>query len=60
MAILTAFTAVLLLAKRPGMGRILFTVSEEHGIHAGDVPIVALWVVGLVCGALLLRDSRAR
>jgi hypothetical protein len=51
---------VLLLAKRPGMGRILFTVSEEHGIHAGDVPIVALWVVGLVCGALLLRDSRAR
>ena len=60
MAILTAFTGILLLAKRPGLGRILFTVSEERGVHTGDIPLVALWLVGLVCGALLLRDSRAR
>ena len=60
MAILTAFLGILLLARRPGMGRILFTVSDQHGVHAGDLPLVALWLIGLVCGALLLRDSRAR
>ena len=58
MAILTVFTGLLLLARRPGMGRILVTLSEGHGIHAGDLPVVALWIIGLVSGGLLLRDSK--
>ena len=57
MAILTVFTGLLLLARRPGMGEILVTLADERGIHTGDLPIVALWLIGLVCGALLLRDS---
>ena len=60
MAILTAFTGILLVARRPGMGRILVTIDEGHGIHAGDIPVVLLWVVGIVCGVLLLRDRTAR
>ena len=60
MAILTVFTAIILVARRPGMGRILFELTDSHGIHAGDVPVVGLWIVGLVCGVLLLRDSHAR
>jgi hypothetical protein len=50
---------MLLVNRRPGVGRVLVTISEEHGIHAGDVPVIAAWVLGLVCCALLWRDSRS-
>jgi hypothetical protein len=57
MAILSGFTFVLLVNRRPGVGRILFELTEEHGVHAGDVPVVGLWVLGMVCCVLLLRDA---
>jgi hypothetical protein len=60
MAITTGFTAMLLVDQRPGMGPILVSLSDTHGIHTGDLPVVALWLVGLVSGALLLRDSGPR
>ena len=59
MAILTVFTAILLVDRRPGVGPIIVTLSEGHGIHAGDLPVVALWIIGLVCGVMLLRDDRS-
>jgi hypothetical protein len=60
MAILTGFTGTLLVDRRPGLGPILVTLTADHGIHAGDLPVVGLWLVGLACGALLIRDSRSR
>lgn len=60
MAILTAFTAIILVARRPGMGDVLVALTDERGIHTGDVPVLALWIIGLVCGVLLLRDTRPR
>jgi hypothetical protein len=42
------------------MGPILMSLSDSHGIHAGDLPIAALWVLGMVCGVLLWRDDRGR
>ncbi len=42
------------------MGRILVTITEDHGIHAGDLPVVALWLLGTACVAILWRDAGAR
>lgn len=60
MAIMSGFTAILLVDRRPGMGPILVSLSDSHGIHTGDLPIAVLWAVGMVCGALLWRDSGRR
>ena len=60
MAILTGLTFVLLVNRRPGVGRIVVTLSPDHGIHVGDIPVFAVWVVGMVCCILLFRDSRSR
>jgi len=60
LVILTGFAAIMMVARRTGMGPSLVELTSEHGIHAGDLPVLALWLVGLVCGALLLRDSRSR
>jgi hypothetical protein len=57
MAILTAFTFVLLVNRRPGVGRILVTLSPDHGIHVGDIPVAAAWVLGMVCLVVLWRDD---
>lgn len=59
LAILTAFTAIILVARRPGMGRVLLELTDTQGVHAGDIPVVGLWLVGMVSGMLLLRDTRA-
>lgn len=56
MAIITGFTFVLLVNRRPGVGPILVTLSNDHGIHLGDIPVAALWVLAMACGVLLLRD----
>ena len=55
MAILTGFTFMLLVNRRPGIGSVLVTLSPTHGIHAGDLPVAALWGLAMVCGVLLLR-----
>ena len=55
MAIITGFTFVLLVNRRPGVGRVLVTLTPTHGIHVGDIPVAALWVLGMVVGAMLLR-----
>jgi len=55
MAILTGFTFMLLVNRRPGIGPVLVTLSPTHGIHAGDLPVAALWGLAMVCGVLLLR-----
>ena len=60
MAVLTGFTFTLLVTRRPGVGKVLFELSDSHGVHLGDVPVVGLWLVGTACGVLLWRDSRLR
>lgn len=41
----------------PWTGRVLFTVSESHGMHAGDVPVILLWLAGMGCSVALWRDD---
>ena len=60
MAVLTGFTFTLLVTRRPGVGRVLFELTDSHGVHLGDVPVAGLWLVSMACGVLLWRDSRLR
>ncbi len=60
MAILSGLTFMLLVNRRPGVGRVLVELSPSHGIHVGDIPVFAVWVIGMVSCILLLRDSRSR
>ena len=59
LAVLTGLAVTLLVGRRPGVGRILFSISEEHGVHAQDLPVIGVWVLGVVCAVLLWRDSRS-
>jgi hypothetical protein len=59
MAILSGFTFTLLVIRRPRVGEVLFELTDSHGIHAGDLPVAGLWLVGLACGLLLWRDGRS-
>lgn len=36
-------------------GRILVALTPRHGLHAGDLPVLALSVLGLLCCAALWR-----
>ena len=60
MAVLTGFTFTLLVTERPGVGKVLFELSDSHGVHLGALPVAGLWVLSTVCGVLLWRDSRLR
>ena len=58
MAVLTVLTFTLLVNRRPGVGKVLVELSPDHGVHVGDVPVAAVWVLGMVCLVLLWRDDR--
>jgi hypothetical protein len=45
----------LLLGQRPGVGNVLVTFGAGAGIHAGDLPVIGLWLLAAVCGVLLWR-----
>jgi hypothetical protein len=60
MAILTGFAFVLLVNRRPGVGPVVVELSEDHGIHVWDIPVFAVWVLGMVSCIALLRDARSR
>ena len=60
MAVLTGLTFTLLVNRRPGVGRVLWELSPDHGIHVGDIPVAAVWVLGMVCLVLLWRDDGSR
>jgi len=49
MGVLTGLTATLLAGHGPWAGHVLFSVSATHGLDAGDVPVLAGWLVGALC-----------
>jgi len=53
----SAFLALLLAGHEPWAGPILFSVTARHGVHVADIPLVALWLVGLVAAATSWRSS---
>jgi hypothetical protein len=57
--ILSAFAFLLLTGEYVNDGPVLVALSEEHGIHKGDVFVVTGWTVALLSEAgLLLVGAR--
>jgi hypothetical protein len=53
--ILTAFTFLLLTGRYINDGPVVVALTESHGLHAGDLFVIAGWAVGMATLVLLTR-----
>ena len=53
--IVSGFTVLLLTGNYINDGPVLVALSESHGLHAGDLFVIAGWAVALAALALLTR-----
>lgn len=56
--LLTGFTALLVVGDFPGAGRVIRIIGPGHGLHIGDVIVMAGWAVGMIALLLLLRRRK--
>ena len=56
--LLTFLGMTLIKGDGPGSGRTVVTVTEGIGLNSGDIPVVAVWLVGIVACALLATMAR--
>lgn len=59
-AVLTGFAFLLLAAKYPEDGPVLVTITEDHGVHLGDLFVVGGWAVAMLALLVLARASTRR
>ncbi|SDQ68373.1 hypothetical protein [Quadrisphaera sp. DSM 44207] len=57
-AVLTALALLGVAGRYPGEGPVLFDVSHDHGVHAGDLVVAAAWLGSVVLLGLLARRPR--
>lgn len=44
----------------PQQSPVVLKLTEAHGVHRSDLPIIVLWAIGLsACGALAWRHRRS-
>jgi hypothetical protein len=58
--ILSGFTFMLLTGAYINDGPVLVSVSEAHGLHAGDLFVIAGWLVAVTALVLLAREPDPR
>ena len=58
--ILSAYTFLLLTGRYLNDGPVVMALSESHGLHAGDLFVIAGWVVGMGTLVRLTTAGRAR
>jgi hypothetical protein len=59
--ILSGFTFLLLTGRYINDGPVLVRLTASHGLHAGDLFVIAGWVVGMAALGVLTRNpTRAR
>ncbi|WP_148611795.1 hypothetical protein [Nocardioides rubriscoriae] len=62
-AVVTHFllAAAFVLTDGPESSPVILTLTNEHGVHASDLPIIAIWLVGTTALAALWvrREHRA-
>ena len=58
--IVSGFAFLLLTGDYDNAGPVLLPVTESHGVHAGDLFVIAGWAVAMAALALLTRRSVAR
>jgi hypothetical protein len=54
---LSAFTFLLLTGNYINDGPVVVAVTESHGVHAGDVFVIAGWAVAMAALFLLARHA---
>ena len=59
-AIVSGFTFLLLTGDYVNDGPVLVAVTRSHGLHAGDVFVMAGWVVAMAAIAVLARKPAVR
>ena len=59
-AALTGFAVLLLVARYPKAGPVLIALSPTHGIHLGDVFVVATWAISVFALAGLVAAPSRR
>ena len=57
MVTLTALAFALVAGNEPWAGPELLKITETHGLHSADVPILLSWVAGMACCWWLWRRS---
>ncbi len=55
---LTGFALLLLSGQYFREGPVVATVTEDHGIHRGDIGIVSVWGLGMIGLGLTLAHRR--
>ncbi len=55
-AILSGFTFLLLTGDYINDGPVVVAVTESHGVHAGDLFVLAGWAVAMAALGLLIRQ----
>jgi hypothetical protein len=55
--VISVLTALLIAGHGPWAGPTLIAFNPYRGINAGDVPVLALWAVGMAGCGYLLRKS---
>jgi hypothetical protein len=55
--ILSVFAFLLLTGHYLEEGPVIASVTADHGVHAGDVLVIAGWTVGVLALLLLVRTS---
>jgi hypothetical protein len=56
--IVTGFTVLLLTGHYREEGPVLVTVADDHGLHSGDVFVIAGWAVSIVALVVLAAPRR--
>ena len=55
---LTYVVASLIFDKRQGEGRVILVLTDSHGVHLGDIPVLFAWLVGMAaCGWIAFRSD---
>ncbi len=55
----TLIALAFVLTDGPEGSPVVLKITSGHGVHESDLPILALWLVGVAaCGALALRRRR--
>jgi hypothetical protein len=59
-AVLSTFAALLLNGRYRAEGPVVFTVTDDHGLHRGDILVLGGWLIGVIAIALLVLDRADR
>jgi hypothetical protein len=58
-AVVSGFAFLLITGRYSNDGAVVATVTEKHGVHQGDVFVIAGWVVAMI-GLVLLAAMGGR